>query len=151
MEKTSSPIIGVPVGMQVKFMECCFPLPGENIIGIKNGKTELRIHRAGCIHLEEFMEKPEKWQDVKWHLKAEEMQFYTSRIKAEIYHKPGALSIVANEIGKQNVNISNIRISEKSSDFYQFIVDLELRSLFQLKEIMKNMLETDLVYSVMRS
>jgi len=150
VEKTSSPIIGVPVGVQVKFMECCFPLPGENIIGIKNGKTELRIHRAGCLNLEEFMEKPEKWQDVKWHVKAEEMQFYTSRIKAEIYHKPGALSIVANEIGKQNVNISNIRISEKSSDFYQFIVDLELRSLLQLKEIMKTMLENELVYSVMR-
>ena len=58
-----------------------------------------------------------------------------ARIIVVLKHQPGSLGKITTIIAKNNGNISNINFTNRKIDFYEIIIDIEVRDLNHLNNI----------------
>ncbi len=129
------PIRGLIPGMAVHFGTCCHPLPGDRIVGIVSAGKGVTIHTIDCETLESFAESPERWIDVAWEADANVDEVHTARLRTVLANQPGALSTLSTVIARNNGNISNLMITDRNPDFFEMRVDVEVRDLQHLTNI----------------
>ena len=84
----------------IQFCDCCFPLPGDRIMGVTR-REGLVVHAVFCPLLEEFEDELERWQDLTWHGDAAKTADNVARIILTLANEPGALGEVCTLIGEQ--------------------------------------------------
>ena len=149
--KHAMPITGLIPGMAIHFAGCCHPIPGDQIVGIVTTGKGITIHTMDCDTLENFSDTPERWIDVAWDKGAMGKMSYVSRIKAHISHESGSMATLANVISREDGNINNIKITNRSSDFFEIIVDIEVDDEQHLQQIITGLRAKDIVQSVERN
>ena len=135
-ESGQIPIKGLIPGMAVHFARCCHPLPGDRIVGIITTGKGVTIHTIDCSTLESFSDTPERWIDVGWDSVGEGAQgVYTGRLKVTVANQPGSLSKLSTVIARHEGNISNLRIVNRSMDFFDMVIDVEVADVKHLADI----------------
>ncbi|WP_374374876.1 bifunctional (p)ppGpp synthetase/guanosine-3',5'-bis(diphosphate) 3'-pyrophosphohydrolase [Dongia sp.] len=145
------PIRGLIPGMAMHFAGCCHPLPGDRIVGIVTTGKGVTIHTIDCETLESFADTPERWLDVAWDQDANGTAQHTGRLDVVITNTPGSLGSLTTVIGKNSGNISNLKIVNRSIDFFEIIVDVEVTDLKHLSNIIAALRATPSVNSVDRA
>jgi GTP diphosphokinase / guanosine-3',5'-bis(diphosphate) 3'-diphosphatase len=129
------PIKGLVPGMAVHHAPCCHPIPGDRIVGIITRGKGVMIHTIDCASLEQFTEEDERWLDVTWDVGATDKSMHVGRIRVLVVNEPGGLSALASVIAKNQGNVSNLRISDRSAHFFEMVVDIEVEDLKHLTNI----------------
>jgi GTP pyrophosphokinase len=143
-------IRGLIPGMALHFAGCCHPLPGDRIVGIVTTGKGVTIHTIDCDTLETFNDEPERWIDVAWSTDDAEA-FHVGRINVTIANEPGNLGSLTTTIGKQGGNISNLKITNRSTDFFEIMVDIQVADVKQLSTIIAALRATPVINSVERA
>ncbi|MBC6405027.1 MAG: bifunctional (p)ppGpp synthetase/guanosine-3',5'-bis(diphosphate) 3'-pyrophosphohydrolase [Rhodospirillales bacterium] len=128
------PINGLIPGMAVHFAHCCHPLPDDRIVGIVTTGRGVTVHSIDCETLQAFETEPERWIDISWNVPEAEQRF-RGRIKAVITNEPGSLGNLTTIIGKAHGNIANLKITNRTMDFFELFVDVEVSGLKHLTDI----------------
>jgi guanosine-3',5'-bis(diphosphate) 3'-pyrophosphohydrolase len=142
------PIRGLKPGMAMHYAECCHPLPGDRIVGIVITGKGVIIHTIDCETLENFTNMPERWLDVAWD--AENDTVHVGRIRIVLANEPGSLANLTSVIGRNSGNITNLKITDRSTDFFELLVDIEVVDVKQLTNIAAGLRATPEVISVSR-
>ena len=143
------PIKGLIPGMAMHLAGCCHPLPGDRIVGIVTTGKGVTIHTIQCDTLEQFSEVPERWLDVSWDTEGEELQ--VGRMTVVMANEAGALSSVTSTIAANNGNINNLVISNRSQDFFEMRIDVQVRNVKHLTNIMAALRADPVISSVERA
>ncbi len=143
------PIRGLIPGMALHFAGCCHPLPGDRIVGIVTTGKGVTIHTIDCETLESFAETPERWLDVAWSTEGDGI--HVGRLNVTIANEPGNLGSLTTVIGKQGGNISNLKITNRSSDFFEIMIDIEVADVKHLTTIIAALRATPVINSVDRA
>lgn len=143
------PIKGLIPGMALHFAGCCHPIPGDRIVGIVTTGKGITIHTIDCNTLENFSDSPERWIDVAWDTTNHE-GVYTGRIRVQLSHEPASLATFTNAIAKDMGNISNLKITNRSTDFFELLVDIEVKDSKHLSNIIAGLRSKDVVQNVER-
>ena len=109
------------------------------------------IHTIDCETLESFADTPERWLDVAWDQDKNAAEQHTGRLDVVITNKPGSLGALTTVIGKNLGNISNLKIVNRSIDFFEIIVDVEVTDLKHLSNIIAALRATPAINSVERA
>jgi len=144
------PIKGLIPGMAVHYAHCCHPLPGERIVGIVTTGKGVTIHTIDCETLETFQDTPERWIDVAWNLGGDEAS-HVGRLHVVVANEPGSLGDLSTIIGKNHGNISNLKITSRSIDFFEMLVDVEVHDVKHLTDIIAALRATPVISSVERA
>src|SRR5437773_4865226 len=147
---TAVPIRGLIPGMAVHFAGCCHALPGDRIVGIVTTGKGVTIHTIDCDTLESFADEPERWLDVAWSSEEADAA-HTGRINVTIANEPGNLGSLTTTIGKQGGNISNLKITNRSTDFFEIMVDIQVADVKHLSTIIAALRATPVINSVERA
>lgn len=149
----SSPMIirGLIPGMAVHFARCCHPLPGDRIVGIVTTGKGVTIHTIDCETLEQFADTPERWLDVSWGDSVESPENRVGRLMVTISNEPGALGTLSTVIGKSGGNITNLKITSRSTDFWDMFIDVAVNDTKHLNNIIAALRATPQVISVDRA
>lgn len=132
----SLPIEGLVSGMVIHYAGCCNPIPGDSIIGIINTGTGITIHNQICHNVKHLVLSPQRVLDVCWKNDDEiGDEFYASRIRVVVENQTGSLADVTSIIAKRQINITHIRTTNRSSDLFEVMIDLLVRNLDHLEEI----------------
>jgi len=145
------PIKGLVNGMAMRYGGCCNPIPGDPIIGVINTGTGVTIHNQTCHNLKNLAINPNAILDVCW--KEEEelgSEMYSSRLRVVIENKSGSLADVSSMIAKKKVNISNIKICNRSADYFELMIDVEVLSVDHLEEIISTLRVSKKITEVQR-
>ncbi len=142
-------IEGLIPGMAVHFAGCCHPLPGERIVGIVTTGKGVTIHTIDCETLETYQDMPERWLDVSWNLEADSARI--GRLTVMVANEPGTLGELSTVIGKNEGNISNLKFAARSSDFFEMLIDIEVRDVRHLTTIIAALRASPVVASVERA
>lgn len=142
-------IKGLIPGMAVHFAGCCHPIPGDNIVGIVHSGKGITVHLSDCEMLQNFTSTPEQWIELSWD-KDKSRKTYNATINALLLHQPGSLSTLTTEIAKLDANINNVKINSRSSDFFDVSLDLDVKGLTQLENIMASLRTQPCIHSVTR-
>jgi GTP pyrophosphokinase len=133
------PVTGLVSGMDIHYAGCCHPLPGDKITGIVATGKGVTIHTKDCATLETFAATPERFIDVDWdpdHLTTgPKAPKFIGRVSVIANNTPGALASLTNAIAKQDGAIANLKITNRQQDFFEAIVDIEVRDLRQLNQV----------------
>ncbi|HYD04160.1 MAG TPA: RelA/SpoT AH/RIS domain-containing protein, partial [Reyranella sp.] len=144
-------ITGLIPGMAVHFARCCHPLPGDRIVGIITTGKGVTIHTIDCATLESFSDSPERWIDVGWDAVGDGAAAYTGRLKITVANQPGSLSSLSTVIARHEGNISNLRIVNRSMDFFDMVIDVEVADVKHLADITAALRATPAINNVERA
>ena len=151
-KKTADPlqIEGLVPGMAMHFAGCCHPLPGDRIVGIVTTGKGVAVHTIDCKTLEKYADEPERWLDISWG-KNVEQETHTGRLKIMLANEPGSLGEISNILARHNTNISNLNIVYRTISYFEIILDVDVKSVAQLDEIIASLKSSKAVSYVARS
>lgn len=136
-------------GMVVSFAKCCYPIPGDPIVGVMSAGRGLVIHRESCRNAAAHRSKPDKWIQVFWSL--EPVGEFTCGIRVQTANQRGVLAALASKISDQGSNIENVSFEERDGITTTIIFVLTVRSRRHLAQIMRVIRGTPEVYRVQRT
>jgi GTP pyrophosphokinase len=144
------PIRGLIPGMAVHYAGCCHPLPGDRIVGIVTTGKGVTIHTIDCDTLASFADTPERWIDVAWET-AEDSDARVGRVALVVANEPGSLGALSTVIAKNAGNITNLKITNRSQQFWEMLIDIEVRDVKHLTNIIAALRATPAINSVERA
>ncbi|MDR3515657.1 MAG: bifunctional (p)ppGpp synthetase/guanosine-3',5'-bis(diphosphate) 3'-pyrophosphohydrolase [Azospirillaceae bacterium] len=145
------PIRGLFGGLAVHFARCCHPLPGDRIVGIVTTGKGVTIHTIDCETLDSFNDTPERWIDVAWEADAETAEIHVGRLAVILANEPGSLGTLSTVIGKNGGNITNLKITSRSRDLFEMLIDIDVKDVKHLTNIMAALRATPVINSVDRA
>ena len=147
---TSVPIKGLIPGMALHFAGCCHALPGDRIVGMVTKGRGITIHTIDCETLQEFADTPERWLDVSWEEDADSER-RVGRIEIVVANEPGALGELSMMIAKNDGNINNLKITNRSLDFFDISMDIEVHDIKHLRNIIAALRASPVIKQVERA
>jgi guanosine-3',5'-bis(diphosphate) 3'-pyrophosphohydrolase len=134
------PITGLVAGMDVHYAGCCHPLPGDKIVGIVANGKGVTVHTKDCATLETFAATPERFIDVDWDANViarsdRKSGRFIGRISVIAGNSSGALAVLTNAIAKQEGAVSNLKVVHRQQDFFEALVDVEVRDVRHLSQV----------------
>lgn len=143
-------VLGVPPGLTLAYSECCEPLPGERIVGIRSGRA-LEAHCIDCAALVAHEEHPERWVDLRWDEDAAHLGGRTASIDVTLANQAGALGAVATLIGDHRANIDNIATLARMPDYWRIRLAVTVRDAKHMASILSAIEAQTIVTDVRRT
>lgn len=153
MKREAVPIRGLIPGMAMHFAGCCHPIPGDRITGVIITGKGVTIHTQDCERVQEVERNdPSRVIDVSWEQSVGEStsNAYVGRVKAVVAHETGGLAAVTNAIAKDLGNITNIKIINRASDFFEMLIDIEVQDVNHLNNIIASLRAKSIVHAIDR-
>jgi RelA/SpoT family (p)ppGpp synthetase len=133
-------IKGLTPGVAFQLAECCHPIPGDRIVGLRREGEGIEVHTIGCDRLADGVDAD--WVDLAW---GDESDGGTARLCIVIKHEPGSLAIVAGVMGNHGANIVSMDQTGRDGSFHTFHLDIEVHDLQHLMRILAALRATDVV------
>jgi GTP pyrophosphokinase len=134
------PITGLTPGIAFTLSECCHPVPGDRIVGLRRPGEPIEVHTIDCLALETGQDAD--WVDLSWDSQA---KGGTARLSVIVKNQPGALAAVANIFGVNKANILNLQLANREGPFHTDIIDLEVEDASHVARIISALRAIDAV------
>jgi GTP pyrophosphokinase len=128
-------IKGLTAGISYRLGECCHPLPGDRIVGVMVPGEGAVIHTIDCAELERAQSDMGDWLDVRWEAHSAEQGNSVARVRVRVTNAPGSLAVVATVIGSNGGNIFNLKVASRNQLYFEFLIDIEVRDVAHLQNI----------------
>ena len=100
--------------------------------------------------LKAFDDEPDRWLDVRWEIDEDNDERFPARIEVTAINEPGTLARIAQVIGDNDGNISNLNIRRSAPDFSVMTIDLEVFDLKHLNRVLAQLKALTVVNSAVR-
>ncbi len=155
------PITGLVAGMAIFYAGCCHPVPGDRICGIVATGKGVTIHVRDCPTLDGFASSPERFLDVDWEPSAfthggkgsreHAAEGHTARVSVIAHNEPGVLAAITNAVSKHEGAVSSLRTINRQADFFEVLVDVEVRDVRHLATVIAGLRGAGGVHQVERA
>ena len=138
-------IKGLTPGVAYHLAECCHPIPGDRIVGLRREDESIEVHVIGCDRLASGIDAD--WLDLAW---GDESDGGTARLCVILRDVPGALGTMAGILGAKAANIINLHLAHRDGSFQTFHLDVEVHDLAHLHSLLAALRSADPVSSAER-
>lgn len=147
-QKSDSLAILGTEGIVVSYARCCWPIPGDQVLGFLSSGRGIVVHGEDCPNVAESRKHPEKWIDVQWAPRIDRV--FPVGLRIEVRNQRGVLAMVAAAIAETESNIDTVSIEER--DGQNAIMDfvIEVRDRVHLARIMRRVRSEDQVVRLWR-
>jgi guanosine-3',5'-bis(diphosphate) 3'-pyrophosphohydrolase len=133
-------IRGLTAGMAFHLADCCHPVPGDRIVGLRQAGKGVQVHAIDCLSLASGVDAD--WLDLSW---GERTTGAVGRIRIVLYNRPGTLAEAAGIFAGNRANIASLESSNRDELFSTYEVDLEVTDLAHLTRIVSALRASDAV------
>jgi GTP pyrophosphokinase len=129
--------------------KCCYPVPGDELLGFITRGKGVAVHRQGCNNLERLAVDEARLIEVDWEPN-EDITSY-ARVVVETVDKPGIIADLSSIISSAGVNISHLEATTSNQDRKARITFvLEVKDRRQLNAIVQQVTQKEGVIRVAR-
>ena len=139
-------IKGLTAGMAFDLAECCHPVPGDRIVGLRRPNETVEVHTIDCLELANGVDAD--WVDLSW---GERSSGAIGRLGVTLYNRPGALAEMASVFAQNNANVIALELTERDDPFHTYTMDIEVGDLAHLTRIVSSLRATDAVAEAERT
>ena len=136
-------------GMVVTLARCCYPIPGDPIMGYLSQGRGIVIHREDCGNLAEFRNEPDKWIEVQWEKDLE--REFSVAIRVDVENRPGVLAQMAATMSEQGSNIEHVNVQEREPHVTTLHFVFNVQDRRHLARIMRHIRKMPPVLRISRS
>ena len=130
------------------FSTCCYPIPGDDIMGYLTAGKGVVVHRLDCPNIIDYRKHPERWVPIAWDRRVE--GDFRVELRFETENKPGALAKIAAAVAECNSNIDSVNYKERDARISVMVFCIEVKDRKHLAEIIRRIRRLNVVYSVER-
>ena len=130
------------------FSTCCYPIPGDDIMGYLTAGKGVVVHRLDCPNIIDYRKHPERWVPIAWDRRVE--GDFRVELRFETENKPGALAKIAAAVAECNSNIDSVNYKERDARISVMVFCIEVKNRKHLAEIIRRTRRLNVVYSVER-
>ncbi len=147
LEVSNDIIIGAEK-MKTTLGRCCYPLPGESIIGYLSQRHGMVIHQVDCANVENYKKQTDRWIPLAWSKKAQ--GDFPVQLTLLAKNRRGAIASVSAKVTEMNLDFGEFTSEPISEGLVRirFVVDVSDRK--HLADIMRELRLLPLVERVSR-
>ncbi|MEH6639783.1 MAG: RelA/SpoT family protein [Porticoccaceae bacterium] len=147
--RVNSPIvIENSEGLITSFARCCYPIPGDLILGHISPGRGLVVHRESCKNLADIRHNREKSMTLSW--SSTVTGEFPVELKLEVASERGIIATLASRMAEQEATIERINVDERDTHTSVVNIVLETRDRIHLANIMRRIRTLKSVHSVHR-
>jgi guanosine-3',5'-bis(diphosphate) 3'-pyrophosphohydrolase len=128
--------------------KCCFPVPGDKLVGFVTRGRGVTIHRDDCSNLDRLAIDQSRLVDVEW--KSTNDTTSPARLFVETVDKPGILANLSSLISSVDVNIRHVEATSTEDKKAYIIFILEVKDKGQLSGLTQKIAQMEGVLKVSR-
>ena len=133
-------IRGLTAGMAFHLGQCCHPVPGDRIVGIRQPGLGVEVHSIDCLQLASGVDAD--WLDLSW---GERTTGAIGRVRLVLYNRPGTLAEATGIFAGNRANIIHLANTSRDELFGTYEIDLEVSNLAHLTRIISALRASDAV------
>jgi GTP pyrophosphokinase len=133
-------IKGLTPGMGFELAECCHPVPGDRIVGLRRPDHKVEVHTIDCLTLADGVDAD--WLDISW---GSRTTGAVGRLRLVLYNRPGTLAEVTQIFAGNRANVVNLQMIQRDEPFGTYEVDLEVSDLAHLTRIVGSLRASEAV------
>jgi (p)ppGpp synthase/HD superfamily hydrolase len=145
MQTSAISIKGLTPGVAFDLAECCHPVPGDRIVGLRRPNEGIEVHTINCPLLAESDDAD--WVDLAW---GDEADGGAARLCIVMKNEAGALAVIAGILGSHGANIVGMDQVSRDGSFHTFHFDIEVHDVQHLMRILAALRATDVVSTAER-
>ena len=128
--------------------KCCYPVPGDKLVGFVTIGKGVTVHRRDCSNLDRLAEETARLVDVDWEASGD----YTAnaRLFVETVDRPGILANLSALISSLNININHLEATSTQDKKGHIVFLVEVRDLAQLRGLVQKITQLEGVLRVKR-
>jgi guanosine-3',5'-bis(diphosphate) 3'-pyrophosphohydrolase len=132
----------------LSFARCCYPIPGDPIMGYLTAGKGVVVHRADCRNAAEYRKHPERCVPMAWDRNVH--GDYRAALKLDVDNKPGVLAQVAAAVAECDSNIDSVEYRERDLQISVMEFGIEVRDRKHLADVIRKVRRLGVVHGVER-
>ncbi len=133
-------IRGLTPGVGFELAECCHPVPGDRIVGLRRPADSVQVHAIDCLTLASGIDTD--WLDLQW---AKDSEGAYGLLRVTLYDRMGTLAEMAGIFAKNHVNVRSLQQTQLDHPFTSYEIELEVQNLAHLTRILSALRASDAV------
>ncbi|MEL6216369.1 MAG: RelA/SpoT AH/RIS domain-containing protein, partial [Pseudomonadota bacterium] len=133
-------IKGLTPGVAFELADCCHPVPGDRIVGLRRKGEPVLVHAIGCLKLADGVDTD--WLDLSW---GKRSQGAVGRLRVTIYDRPGTLAEMAGVFAQSKTNVTSLAQTQLDHPFTTYEIDAQVQDLSHLNRILSALRASDAV------
>jgi GTP pyrophosphokinase len=128
--------------------KCCFPVPGDKLVGFVTIGKGVTVHRQECPNVERISANDARLVDVDWQASPDVSA--TTKLHVETVDKPGILANLSALISSFNINISHLEAGSTQDKKGFIVFQIEVKDLVQLRTLMQKIGQMEGILGIRR-
>lgn len=122
-------------GVTLHLGECCHPIPGDRIVGVRTPDKGLVVHTIYCRQVAKYDDRPDLWVDLQWTELAKSGVRAIGRISVNAADHKGVLAQQCTVVAQAGGNIRGVSTHSRGPGFMELVFDIEVEDLRHLEQI----------------
>ncbi|WP_339676901.1 RelA/SpoT family protein [uncultured Zhongshania sp.] len=135
-------------GFLVNFARCCYPIPGDHIVGIVSSEKGVVVHCENCHNSIELSSQPERVVPLSWADNID--RDFSVEMKIEISKQRGIIAVLATRVNGADGSIEKISVEEENPKISTIHLVVGVRSRVHLANVMRRIRNIPAVIKVTR-
>ncbi|WP_226663313.1 RelA/SpoT family protein [Alteriqipengyuania lutimaris] len=139
-KKQALSIRGLKPGNAYTLAQCCHPVPGDRIVGLRRKGESVEVHNIQCLSLASGIDND--WLDLDW---GNRSGLATGRLSVTLYDRRGTIAEMANIVARNNADVRSLDKVRIEDPFATYEIDIEVQDLAHLTRILSALRASDAV------
>jgi len=133
-------IRGLKPGNAYTLADCCHPVPGDRIVGLRRKGESVEVHNIQCLSLANGIDND--WLDLDW---GNRSGVATGRLVVTLYDRRGTIAEMANIVARNHADVRSLDKVRIEDPFATYEMDVEVQDLAHLTRILSALRASDAV------
>lgn len=123
-------------GVLISFARCCWPIPGDPIVGHLSPDKGIVVHRETCNNVVDLRNKKENIANTHW---SENIQGeFLAEIRVEVLTERGIIASLATRLARSGTSIERIQVDERDAEHSVIKLTVAVEDRIQLANVMRS-------------
>lgn len=122
-------------GIVVHYASCCYPVPGDPIVGIMDMGKGITVHVDDCGQIAKMRRQRDRLLPLRWSNEASGE--FLAAIHVQVVNERGVLAVMASAIAEAEANIEDIEVEDKDGQHYNVCFKLLVANRGHLARVIR--------------
>lgn len=135
-------------GAVIHFATCCYPVPGDPIMGVMDVGKGILVHSERCHQVAKMRHHPDRVMSLRW---ADQVTGeFPTLIRVQVVNERGILATLASALADADVDIEDISIDKRDGIHFLLTFKIVVRDRRHLAKVIRRLRQVKSLVKIMR-